>query len=82
MNSRKSIFFVSPPPPPHQTGGGGGRGENFKVTVDIANSPRFAVLMGCACVCVNNDDKTMIVRDRFCIYFERSLVVDVTVGKK
>ena len=37
----------------------------------VANSPRFAVLMGCVC---ENEDKTQFDGTRsFSIYFERSL---------
>ena len=50
--------------------------------MSVANSPRFAVLMGCVCV-RENEDKTKMVRDRLAyISNALSLVVAVTVGEK
>ena len=50
----------------------------------VTNSPRFAVLMGCVCVCAKEDETRFDGTRSFDMYFERSLslVVEVTVREE
>ena len=59
-------------------------GSRDSLHIDVVtNSPRFAVLMGCVCMCERKTKHDLTVRDRLtCISNALSLVVEVTVREE